>query len=220
MTLPPSNPGQPASPEHYFASEPHVASAPQRISVHLDDLHFDLNTDRGVFSHGRLDAGTELLLRRGGMPRGVVGDQLLDLGCGAGVIAATLALRAPQTTVWAVDVNERARAICRANAQRLGCTNVTVADPDEVPGEVRFAEIWSNPPIRIGKAALHALLDHWLERLLPNGRAMLVVHKHLGADSLATWLMSRGHDVRRIASSKGYRVLELQPGRIHDDPAA
>jgi 16S rRNA (guanine1207-N2)-methyltransferase len=220
MALPPSNPAEPASGGHYFASDPQVPSAPQRVRVHLDDVQFDMDTDRGVFSHGRVDTGTELLLRKGGMTHCGSGDHVLDLGCGAGVIAMTLALRAPQATVWAVDINERAQAVCRGNARRLGCANVTVADPSEVPDEVRFTEIWSNPPIRIGKPALHALLDHWLGRLMPHGRAVLVVHKHLGADSLAAWLMGRGATVTRLASSKGYRVLELQPGRIDDDATA
>lgn len=186
----------------------------------LDDLDLELDTDRGVFSHGRLDTGTELLLRRGGEPRVGPGDHVLDLGCGAGAIAVVLARRAPAATVWAVDVNERARALCQANAERLGCTGVRVVDPTEVPPWVRFTEIWSNPPIRIGKAALHELLDVWLTRLSSDGRAVLVVQKHLGADSLATWLSGRGFDVRRLASSQGYRLMELQPWRIHDHPTA
>lgn len=220
MTFPPSNTAEPASGGHYFAADPQVPSAPQRIRVHLDDVQFDVDTDRGVFSHGRLDAGTELLLRTGGTTQCGTEDHVLDLGCGTGVIALTLAQRAPQATVWAVDINERARTICGGNAQRLGLANVIVADPTAVPDEVRFTEIWSNPPIRIGKPALHALLDHWLGRLLPHGRALLVVHKHLGADSLASWLRGRGATVTRLTSSKGYRVLELQPGRIDDNPTA
>jgi 16S rRNA (guanine1207-N2)-methyltransferase len=202
---------------HYFDTEPHVASQPVQVSVDVGDLRFDLDTDRGVFSHGRLDTGTELLLRRGGSPRCAPGDHLLDLGCGSGVIALVLAQRAPQATVWAVDVNERARGLCQSNAQRLGCSGVRVANPHEVPDDVRFTEIWSNPPIRIGKAALHDLLTHWLGRLTSTGRAMLVVHRHLGADSLATWLGDTGWHVERRASSKGYRLLQLQPGRIDHD---
>jgi 16S rRNA G1207 methylase RsmC len=134
---------------------------------------------------------------------------LLDLGCGAGPIAITLARRAPGARVWAVDVNERARALCAANAERNGLTNVTVAAPGDVPVDVRLATIWSNPPIRIGKAALHELLAQWLRRLAPDGRAVLVVHKHLGSDSLQRWLVAQRWPTRRLTSAKGYRLLEV-----------
>jgi 16S rRNA (guanine1207-N2)-methyltransferase len=77
---------------------------------------------------------------------------------------------------------------------------------------VRFTAIFSNPPIRVGKAALHELLSTWLHRLTPEGRAWLVVHKHLGSDSLAAWLAGEGFAVRRLGSRMGYRLLEVAPG--------
>lgn len=212
-------PSRPPASEQYFASAPSVESAPRRVRVNVGDLNIELDTDRGVFSHGRLDTGTELLLRQGGVPDCGEGDHLLDLGCGAGPVAAVLALRAPSATVWAVDVNERARQLCAANARRLGLERIHVVAPDEVPDTVRFREIWSNPPIRIGKAALHELLNRWLGRLTPTGQAMMVVQRHLGADSLAAWLQAQGYQVTRMASAKGYRVLRLQPRRIDDHPA-
>ncbi len=191
---------------HYFAERPAVASAPGDVELALPDVHVRLSTDRGVFSHGRIDAGTKLLLLRVPTPPG---GNLLDLGCGAGPIALTMAHRSPDATVWAVDVNERARALCAANAVANGIGNVRVAAPDEVPGDVRFAAIWSNPPIRIGKVALHDLLLRWLGRLAPGGEAHLVVHKHLGADSLQRWLTEQGRPAERVASSAGYRILRV-----------
>ena len=192
---------------HYFSEQPGVASAPDLVELALPDVHLRLSTDRGVFSHGRVDAGTKLLLLR--VPAPPPGGDLLDLGCGAGPIALTLASRAPAATVWAVDVNERARALCAANAAANGLTNVRVVAPDEVPDDVRLATIWSNPPIRIGKAALHDLLLRWLARLAPGGAAHLVVHKHLGADSLQRWLTEQGHPTERTASTAGYRILRV-----------
>ncbi|MGA1440751.1 MAG: class I SAM-dependent methyltransferase, partial [Ilumatobacteraceae bacterium] len=162
----------------------------------------------GVFSHGRLDTGTALLLREA-QPPALTG-QLLDLGCGAGPITLTLAKRAPDATVWAVDVNERARELTSANAQANGVTNVRIVHPDDVPVDIVFATIWSNPPIRIGKRSLHDLLLTWLPRLAPGGRAELVVQKHLGADSLHHWLEQQGFTVRRTASRSGYRLLAVE----------
>jgi len=193
---------------HYFDSEPRVASATGSFDVVLPDVAFTLTTDRGVFSHGHLDAGTSLLLRAAPAPP-PTGD-LLDLGCGAGPIAIALALRAPGATVWAIDVNARARELTAVNADAAGAANVRVCVPDKVPATVRFAAIWSNPPIRIGKTALHELLIAWLSRLDDGAAATMVVQKHLGADSLQAWLTSVGYPTERLASRGGFRLLEAR----------
>ena len=185
------------------------------MRLDLPDVSFDLQTDRGVFSSGRVDPGTKVLLLEAPPPP-PAGD-LLDLGCGYGPIALTLASRAPGATVWAVDVNERALALTAANAAAAGLANVRVAAPDEVPADVRFRAIWSNPPVRIGKAALHDLLARWLDRLADDGRAVLVVQKHLGSDSLHRWLEQQGWPVTRRASRMAYRVLDITPAA---DPGA
>jgi 16S rRNA (guanine1207-N2)-methyltransferase len=190
---------------HYFDEEPTTESAPRDVTLLLPDRSMILRTDRGVFGYDRIDPGTKLLLLKAPTPS-ATGD-LLDIGCGTGAIALTMAARSPDSTVWAIDVNERARDLCRANAERNGLANVRVCGPDEVPDEVRFATIWSNPAIRIGKPALHAMLRRWLARLADDGDALLVVHKHLGSDSLQTWLTAQGHPTERVASSSGYRIL-------------
>jgi 16S rRNA (guanine1207-N2)-methyltransferase len=195
------------SDQQYFSPRPDVASQRRTVAVRLPDVRLDLATDRGVFSWDRLDHGTETLLRRGELL--VPDGDVLDLGCGYGPIALTLALRNPAATVWAVDVNERALALCAENAAANHATRVRVMAPDDVPADVTFAAIWSNPPIHAGKAALHDLLLRWLPRLEPGGAAHLVVHKHLGSDSLARWLAEQGWGVARRASHAGYRLLDV-----------
>ncbi|MGI9646485.1 MAG: class I SAM-dependent methyltransferase [Ilumatobacteraceae bacterium] len=194
---------------HYFDDDPAAPSDPVTVDVTLPDTAFTMETDRGVFSRGHLDGGTSLLLRQD-LPLAATGD-LLDLGCGAGPIALTMARRAPAADVWAIDVNERARSLCAANAARNRIGNVSVHHPDEVPADVRFETIWSNPPIRIGKVALRALLSSWLGRLTPDGTAALVVQKHLGADSLQRWLDDQGFTTARLTSKSGFRILTIRP---------
>jgi 16S rRNA (guanine1207-N2)-methyltransferase len=199
------------SPSHYFDETPDTPSRAREVRLVLPDLSVRLGTDASVFSADRIDPGTKLLLLEGPEPTAEHGP-LLDLGCGYGPIAVTLAVRCPEATVVAVDVNERARELCRANAEALGVGDrVRVQAPDEVDPDLRFGQIWSNPPIRIGKAALHDLLTRWLGRLHPSGSAHLVVSKHLGADSLATWLGSQGMKVSRRRSRMGYRLLDVSP---------
>ena len=194
--------------QHYFSASPQAPSRPTSLRLDLPDVSFSLDADRGVFSAQQVDPGTKVLLLEAPPPP-PAGD-LLDLGCGYGPIALTLAARAPGATVWAVDVNERALALTQANAAAAGLGNVRAVAPEEVPDDVRFAAIWSNPPIRIGKPALHDLLIRWLGRLTDDGQALLVVQKHLGADSLHRWLQQQGWRVTRRASRMAYRVLEVQ----------
>lgn len=193
--------------QQYFESSPRAHSRPGSIDVVLADLHLRLATDSGVFSADRLDPGTRVLLES--VPAPPATGELLDVGCGYGPIALTMATRAPGATVWAVDVNERAIGLCTRNADAAGLTNVHACLPGQVPATTRFAAIWSNPPVRVGKPALHELLTGWLSRLAADGTAYLVVHKHLGSDSLQGWLERQGWPARRRASRSGYRVLEI-----------
>lgn len=193
-----------AAGSHYFDEQPTATSSPSTVELWLPDGHLVLQTDRGVFANGTVDSGTKLLLQRGPELHGTT---FLDLGCGTGAIALTMARRRPSGVAWAVDVNARARQLTAANAAANGLTNVRIAAPDDVPADVRFDAIWSNPPIRVGKAALHQMLRTWLDRLAPDGSAALVVHKHLGADSLQRWLGEQGWPTERMISSSGYRIL-------------
>ena len=205
----PDTAGQTGPDAHYFDDDPTVPSDPVAIDVILPDTAFTLETDRGVFSRGHVDTGTSLLLRAE-LPLASAG-HLLDLGAGAGPIALAMARRSPNATVWAVDVNSRARHLCTRNAERNGITNLRAVAPGEVPDHIRFATLWSNPPVRIGKPAMRSLLLEWLARLDNDGIAALVVQKHLGADSLQRWLQSQGHPTERLASKAGFRLLSVSP---------
>ncbi|AIY16506.1 methyltransferase [Pimelobacter simplex] len=198
------------SDEHYFSADPSVAfqRAPVRAEVWGHEL--DLVSGSGVFAQGRVDIGTAVLFRETEPP---AGGRVLDLGCGYGVIGLAVAVAVPGAVVTAVDVNQRAVLLANENAEALGVTDRYAAStPEEVDPAATYDEIWSNPPIRIGKAALHELLLTWLPRLAPGGRAVLVVGKNLGADSLQRWLGEQGFPAERIASAKGFRVLEARRG--------
>jgi len=195
---------------HYFNPKPEVPSHPRTVRLHLGEgSNLDFQADRGVFGSKRVDLGTEVLLKEAPPPP-ATGD-VLDLGAGYGPIAIALARLAPGARFWAVDVNQRAVELARINAAAAGVANVTAALPDEVPAGLRFAAIYSNPPVRVGKRALHELLDRWLGRLESGGRAYLVVQRNLGADSLSGWLSESGYPVQRLKAKKGYRVLEVGP---------
>jgi len=194
--------------EHYFSPQPRAPHRPGQVRVILPDVYLELATDAGVFSPGRLDPGTRLLLDESPAPP-ACGD-LLDLGCGYGPIACVLAARSPGATVWAVDVNERALELCARNAAAAGLANVRCVTPGDPSIPARFAAICSNPPVRIGKDALHELLATWIGRLSPGGQAYLVIGRNLGADSLHRWLAGQGWPVTRLAARSGYRLLQVK----------
>ena len=200
------------SEDHYFTADPAVAFRRAPVRAEVWGRTLDLVSGSGVFAQGRVDQGTSVLLRETDPPQDV--DRVLDLGCGYGLLASALATVLPQAHVTAVDVNERALLLANENAAALGVTERYAAlTPDAVPDGATYDEIWSNPPIRIGKAALHDLLLRWLPHLSPGGRAVLVVGKNLGADSLQRWLGEQGWPTTRTGGAKGFRVLETRhPG--------
>lgn len=197
--------------EHYFSSTPGSELKPRTIRVTLAGADREVVTAGGVFSPDRIDTGTQVLLA--GVPAPPPGGNLLDLGCGWGPIALTLALESPHATVWAVDVNERALDLVRANAEKMSIPNLNAVLPDDVPDDVTFTTIWSNPPIRVGKNELHGLLQRWLPRLERGSDAWLVVQRNLGSDSLHRWLQSSfpgDFSFVRAATNKGYRLLRAR----------
>ncbi len=202
--------------DHYFSASPASAENLRRVQVTLAGRDVEVTTAGGVFSPDHVDSGTAVLLSH--TPPPPPGGNLLDLGCGWGPIALTLAIEAPHATVWAVDVNERALDLVRRNAEALGLSNVNAVLPDDVPDDIDFRTIRSNPPIRVGKNELHGLLERWIPRLDERADAWLVVQRNLGSDSLQRWLAAtfeQGYSVHRAATGRGFRVIRV---RRHGSP--
>lgn len=204
--------------DHYFSAAPASPENLRRIRVTLAHRDVEVTTAGGVFSPDHVDSGTAVLLAN--TPPPPRGGNLLDLGAGWGPIALSLALESPHATVWAVDVNERALDLVRRNAAALGLDNVNAVLPDDVPDDVVFRTIRSNPPIRVGKNELHGLLERWIPRLDERADAWLVVQRNLGSDSLQRWLAAtfdRGWSVHRAATGRGFRVIRV---RRHGSPVS
>jgi len=199
------------SEEHYFSQTPQTKFIPKEIRVELAGHEVTVETSGGIFSPEHVDQGTAVLLAH--LDRAPAGGNILDIGCGWGPIALALAFNAPRATIWAIDVNERSLELTRSNAAKLGLKNIKVMRPEEVPADLNFSGIWSNPPIRVGKQELHNILTEWLPRLDVGTEALLVVQKNLGADSLHRWLeaeMPEGLSTIRLETSKSFRVLRVK----------
>ena len=203
--------------DHYFSADPTAPFERVPFGCEVWGQRFELVSGSGVYSRGRLDPGTSVLFRETSPP---APGRILDLGTGYGVIGLAIASawRAEGVPVDAgrvtgVEVNRRAVLLANENAARLGLQDrFEASDPDVPLTTGHFHQIWSNPPIRIGKQALHELLLRWFAWLAPDGRAVIVVGKNLGGDSLQAWLTDQGYPTTRLASAKGFRVLECRPG--------
>lgn len=195
--------------DHYFSAEPASADERRTINVPLAGSTHAVHVAPGIFSPDRIDQGTSVLLQHA--PQPPASGTFLDLGCGWGPMALSMGLYSPDAIVHAMDVNERAMDLARLNAESLGLRNIRVSTADEVPADVRFDLIWSNPPIRVGKAVLHDLLRAWLPRLSDDGEAYLVVQRNLGSDSLQKWLNENldGLVADRFTSVRGFRILRV-----------
>ena len=193
--------------EHYFSEQPTGEFKPKKIFTSIAGQRVELFTAGGTFSPDHMDTGTAILLEHADQAPST--GNLLDLGCGWGPIALTLAKKNPEATVWAIDVNERSLELTRMNAERLGLANIRAVHIDEVAADLKFTGIWSNPPIRVGKEALHEILTKWLVRLEDECEAYLVVSKDLGADTLLKWMQSQFENLQseRIETAKGFRII-------------
>lgn len=208
--------------EHYFTAQPSSEAREHEVRYRARGVDYAVSAPDGVFSAQQLDRGTAVLLDkapRTALPE-LTGDAsaqplCVDVGCGWGPITFALAHEHPHATVLGVDVNERALEAARRNTVRLGLTqHVVISDArtavEQLRTDGKHADlIWSNPPIRIGKASLHKLLTTWLELLRPGtGEAYWVVQKNLGADSLVDWLNTQGFPSEKLGSSKGFRIIK------------
>ena len=195
--------------EHYFSSDPAAAKKTVSISIQVSGDEIELQAASGTFSSSKLDAGTAVLLKQEKFfPKD---GAVLDLGCGWGPIGISIAHTCPNAKVFGVDINQRSIEQSNLNASSLKLPNYQAMHSKDLPAELSFSAIWSNPPIRVGKKVLHELMQTYIPRLEPGGKAMLVVQKNLGADSFQRWLATTfdSCEVRRFATDKGYRVIEL-----------
>ena len=193
---------------HYFVNDDKVVSKPRSICYSINGVDFSLESDNGVFSKNELDKGSELLIEQL-LPINL-GENILDIGCGIGVIGLTLAYFHPSLKVCLTDVNTRALSLCDANANSLKLSQrVTILQSDIYKKiEGKFNSIVSNPPIRAVKKVTYEIYKGALEHLVDSGSLYIVVRKNQGAKSVMSYLEELFGNVALLAREKGYYVIK------------
>ena len=193
---------------HYFVNDDKVASKPRMINYSFNGVDFSLESDNGVFSKNELDKGSELLIEQL-LPINL-GENILDIGCGIGVIGLTLAYFHPSLKVCLTDVNTRALGLCDANANSLKLSQrVTILQSDIYEKiEGKYSSIVSNPPIRAGKKVTYEIYKGALDHLIDSGSLYIVIRKNQGALSVKSYLEELFGNVALLAREKGYYVLK------------
>ena len=193
---------------HYFVNDESVVSKPRQICYSFNGVDFSLESDNGVFSKNELDKGSELLIKTL-LPINL-GKNMLDIGCGIGVIGLTLAYFTPSLNVCLTDVNTRALSLCNANAATLKLSQrVTILQSDiYTKVEGKYDSIVSNPPIRAGKKVTYEIYKGALGHLIDGGSLYIVIRKNQGAPSVKSYLEELFGNVTLLAREKGYYVLK------------
>lgn len=195
--------------EHYYTNNPQTPHDIRSINFVINNLHLKLYTDAGVFSKNKVDYGSEVLIKS--LP--ALSGNVLDLGCGYGVIGISIAGLNPSTQVTMVDINQRAVETAQRNIERNQIKNAItyVSDGFEEVSDC-YSSIVSNPPIRAGKNVIYPLFEQCLEYLLPSGSLYLVIQKKQGAKSAMEKLHSVFGNCEAINKQGGYWVLKSTKG--------
>ena len=190
---------------HYYEKNPGLKSNPRNINFSYRNKQLLFLADAGVFSKSRVDFGTVLLLNS--INSDLAGKKVLDIGCGYGAIGLSLAKVFPSATIEMTDVNQRALALARRNAEANEIKNVKIYESNLYENiSSRFDVIVSNPPIRAGKKIVHEIVEKAFEYLNPGGELWVVIRKKQGAPSLLKKLEAVFPETSVIAREKGYYI--------------
>ena len=188
----------------YYEDNRDLAHDVQELSVELLGLPLHFLTDAGVFSKNAIDYGSRVLLDNF-QPEGA--KTLLDVGCGYGTLALTLAKKYGLKATL-VDINSRALDLAKKNADKnnIEVNGIFLSNIyDNVEG--KFDAIISNPPIRAGKEVVHTILSDAYEHLNDDGHLTIVIQKKQGAPSAQKKMKDVFGNCEIVAKDKGYYIL-------------
>lgn len=196
---------------HYFTDNRHLPENRKEISFRFWCFTLQLISDNGVFSKRGVDYGTGVLLETLHKHEQLLGDSLLDMGCGYGVIGICMKKAYPDKQVTMLDINPRAVELAKLNAQNNGVeATAAVSDAYEKVSDCTYSDIITNPPIRAGKKVIYAIFSDAYRHLKQQGNLWVVIRKAQGGESAKKYIASVFGNCECIEKNKGYFVLRAQ----------
>jgi 16S rRNA (guanine1207-N2)-methyltransferase len=193
---------------HYFENDANQNYQAHTMSFELDGKTYSLSSSTGLFSHEKLDTGTRILLEEI-LKRQTPPKNLLDLGCGIGVVGVVLG-QVFQCEVTCIDISEQASKIAAQNLKKYGISGEVLCQNGLSQEQGMYECIVLNPPIRTGKESIYALFEQAIAHLQQDGTFWIVMRKQHGAASALTFLESLDVKAKRVARDKGYWIIQVK----------
>ena len=199
---------------HYFKEDPNLASNIKTINYEVNGVNMQLFTDNGVFSKNKVDEGSLAFLKV--LLPLHLGNNILDLGCGYGTLGLTLAVYNKDARVTLADINSRALALCRRNAELNNVSQrVTILQSDIYTKiEGKYDSIVINPPIRAGKSVTYKMYEEAKQYLIDGGSLLIVIRKAQGAESASKYIESIFGNITLLDRHKGYHIYQARKSKI------
>ena len=190
----------------YFDNDNNIRHNKRIIEFYFNDKKYNLYSDNGVFSKDKFDYGTKLLLDSIDISK--LSGNVLDLGCGIGVVGIILGTNNKNINIDMIDINERAISLVRDNLT-LNKVKANVFSSDVYSNvNKKYDYIITNPPIRAGKEVVRKFLLGGYDYLNDNGILYFVMRKDHGVKSMIKELENK-YNVTIINKDKGFYILSL-----------
>ncbi len=192
--------------DHYYTNNPTSKSEERILEYELNEEKYKFISDNGVFSKEHVDFATNFLIKT--IYEEIKGD-VLDVGCGYGVIGIIASKNKNTKSVTMLDINNRALELTRKNIELNKAKNITVLESDGFEKiNSKFDTIITNPPIRAGKAVIYKMYEDAYKHLKENGVFYLVINKKHGAPSTIEYLKKIFKNCEIVDKKSGFHVLK------------
>lgn len=192
--------------QHYFIEKEHKKEDYFTYTETFNGKTYKMKSVDSVFSKDGFDEGTKVLLNTVIKNYDLSGD-VLDVGCGVGVIGIVLKKEYPNINVDMLDVNNTAVELSKENCKNNNTVNNVFCSNLYEKVDKKYNFIVTNPPIKVGKEILFKVVSDAKEYLIDDGEIILVIRKSHGQESMKKHMESVFGNAEILKRDKGYYIM-------------